>query len=163
MEGQVITNMDLTHLLELHTKRRSTITFPLYKKAAPVAAAPKKGKAEDRKRKENYKVYGTFMEQEFSDGRQQARIALFQDSMDFEIQCGISKGLLQRAEKVTLWGDYAPINICVCSPSLLKYCSGKKHSFLSFFVSCFFAWFTRKNDRMIWFHLLYRSNLHNRC
>lgn len=37
-------------------------------------------------------------------------------------------------EKVTLCGDLNAINICICSPLLMQYCSNKKHSFLSFFV-----------------------------
>ena len=130
-----MTNMDLTQLLELHIKHHSTLSLHLYKKLQPVAQPPpKKGKAEDKKRKERYMVYGTFKEQELTADTQQARIGFFEDSSDFEASSTLTKGLLQISGKVTLWADYVPVNICVCNPLLLKYCVDKKHSFISFFV-----------------------------
>jgi len=142
MEGQIITDVNLSELTHFHLKKHSTLTLHLYTKPQPIQqASSKKGKSnpDDNKRKGNYSVYGMDKVNDLSTNLKQSRLVYFADSRDFVSGFEISKSLMKSTEKITLCADYIPLNFCVCSPYLLKYCSNKKHSFLSFFVFSLFS------------------------
>eukprot|EP00830_Metopus_es_P016401 TRINITY_DN5066_c0_g1_i1.p1 TRINITY_DN5066_c0_g1~~TRINITY_DN5066_c0_g1_i1.p1 ORF type:complete len:483 (+),score=91.78 TRINITY_DN5066_c0_g1_i1:3-1451(+) len=136
MDGQVITDVNLTSLAELHCKKKSLVTMCLYgtKPAeAPHPGKPQKGVPEQAKRKGHYTAYGLQCEIDFATSSTQARVVFVANDSDFESGCTISKTLVKKVEKISLYGDLTPISICICQPSLLLYSVSYKKSFLSFF------------------------------
>ena len=124
IEGQLIPNIDLTHLVELHIQKNSKLTLYLHADS----------KVSLKAKKEDYKVYGTFQEQEITRNIQYARLGFVTTSCDLKNGCEIDMGLLEVGGKIALWGNCKLIDICICSPLMIKYCLKKKHSSTSLFV-----------------------------
>ena len=92
----------------------------------------KTGKEE--KKKEHYEVYGTFQEEELSEGVQLGRLGYALSSTELESGYEVYTRMLEIGEKITMWRDYKTVNVCVCNPLIIKYCIKKKHNFDFFFV-----------------------------
>lgn len=114
-------------MFELHITKNSKLTLYLNKNSAA------------RSKKEHYKVYGTFQEQDLTPDVQCARLGLVTNSFDLKAGCEINISLLEAGEKISLWGDFKLVDICVCSPLMIGYCLAKKHISTSLFVRVFLS------------------------
>jgi hypothetical protein len=88
--------MALHNLLELHTRKRATIT--LYTFQRPPPADPKKASAapEDLRRKDNYKVYGLWSDPDINSTVNPARVLYVRDSFEAAGGLTLRKAMLEK-------------------------------------------------------------------